>query len=128
MLVFCCVYAYHDNDYSFTAVFTLFWILQVEDDVVALLEVAGSKGWIVVNGLALKKNATRVLKSGDEIVFGVLGNHAYVSFCSLYHTIITNSPPRFVLSIRFDFLFYIHVSSGISLMNFDVDFSASDIR
>lgn len=32
-----------------------------------------------VNGTAVKKGAICVLNSGDEVVFGAVGNHAYVS-------------------------------------------------
>lgn len=44
----------------------------------------GSKGSVQVNGTTIKKNTTCDLISGDEVVFGVLGNHAYVSFASNY--------------------------------------------
>ncbi|XP_039017192.1 uncharacterized protein LOC120148067 isoform X5 [Hibiscus syriacus] len=43
-----------------------------------MLESTGSKGSVQVNGSVLKKNNTCVLKSGDEVVFGLLGNHAYI--------------------------------------------------
>lgn len=33
-----------------------------------------------VNGTVVSKSASCVLNSGDEVVFGLLGNHAYVSF------------------------------------------------
>lgn len=45
----------------------------------AVLESAGSKGSVQVNGTIVKKNTSCELKSGDEVVFGSLGNHAYVS-------------------------------------------------
>lgn len=45
----------------------------------AILESTGSKGLVQVNGTAVKKNSSCTLSSGDEIVFGMLGNHAYVS-------------------------------------------------
>ncbi|KAM7475733.1 hypothetical protein LguiB_022976 [Lonicera macranthoides] len=44
---------------------------------VAVLESKGSKG-LQVNGKTIKKNCTCVLNSGDEVVFGLLGHHAYV--------------------------------------------------
>ena len=47
---------------------------------VALLESRGSKGSVQVNGKTIKKNTSCVLSSGDEVVFGDTGNHAYVSF------------------------------------------------
>ncbi|XP_022729759.1 uncharacterized protein LOC111284904 isoform X2 [Durio zibethinus] len=51
---------------------------QREGDAVAMLESIGSKGSVQVNGKVVKKNANCVLKSGDEVVFGLLGNHAYI--------------------------------------------------
>lgn len=49
---------------------------------IAVLESTGSKGAVFVNGINVKKNTSRLLHSGDEVVFGVAGSHAYVS--SLY--------------------------------------------
>ncbi|XP_044486985.1 uncharacterized protein LOC123212027 isoform X4 [Mangifera indica] len=43
-----------------------------------MLESTGSKGSVQVNGSIVKKTTSRVLKSGDEIIFGSLGNHAYI--------------------------------------------------
>ncbi|TYI72419.1 hypothetical protein E1A91_D07G060600v1 [Gossypium mustelinum] len=43
-----------------------------------MLESTGSKGSVQVNGTVLKKSNSCVLKSGDEVVFGLLGNHAYI--------------------------------------------------
>lgn len=45
-----------------------------------MLESMGSKGSVQVNGTVVKKNTSCVLKSGDEVVFGLPRNHAYVSF------------------------------------------------
>ena len=53
---------------------------QREGSTVAVLESTGGKGSVMVNGLAVKRNTSCVLNSGDEVVFGALGNHAYVSF------------------------------------------------
>ena len=36
-----------------------------------------------VNGTAVKKGTICVLNSGDEVAFGALGNHAYVSSTNL---------------------------------------------
>lgn len=52
---------------------------QREGNAVAVLESTGSKGSVLVNGTLVKKNTSCVLNSGDEVVFGSLGNHAYVS-------------------------------------------------
>ncbi|XWS37125.1 hypothetical protein CRYUN_Cryun19dG0016600 [Craigia yunnanensis] len=51
---------------------------QREGSAVAILESTGSKGSVQVNGTVVKKNTTCVLNSGDEVVFGLLGNHAYI--------------------------------------------------
>lgn len=45
-----------------------------------MLESSGSKGSVQVNGTFIKRGTSCVLNSGDEVVFGLLGNHAYVSF------------------------------------------------
>lgn len=36
-----------------------------------------------VNGKIIKKGTSCVLNSGDEVVFGLSGNHAYVSITSV---------------------------------------------
>ncbi|XP_025616108.1 uncharacterized protein [Arachis hypogaea] len=51
---------------------------QREGNAVAVLESTGSKGSVLVNGTLVKKSTSCVLNSGDEVVFGLLGNHAYV--------------------------------------------------
>ncbi|XP_022137416.1 uncharacterized protein LOC111008871 isoform X3 [Momordica charantia] len=51
---------------------------QREVSAVAVLESTGGKGSVMVNGLTVKKSASCVLNSGDEVVFGALGNHAYI--------------------------------------------------
>lgn len=53
---------------------------QRDDKPVAVLESRGSKGCVLVNGKTIKKNTSCDLNSGDEVVFGFLGSHAYVSF------------------------------------------------
>ena len=53
---------------------------QREGSAVAVLESTGSKGSVVVNGTLVKKSTSCVLNSGDEVVFGLIGNHSYVSF------------------------------------------------
>ncbi|KAK4767252.1 hypothetical protein SAY86_015002 [Trapa natans] len=49
-----------------------------EGNIAAILESTGGKGPVQVNGTTVKKNTNLVLKSGDEIVFGHLKNHAYI--------------------------------------------------
>ncbi|XP_011652077.1 uncharacterized protein LOC101214766 isoform X2 [Cucumis sativus] len=51
---------------------------QREGSAVAVLESMGGKGSVTVNGLTVKKSSNCVLNSGDEVVFGALGNHAYI--------------------------------------------------
>ncbi|RDX60182.1 hypothetical protein CR513_61700, partial [Mucuna pruriens] len=50
---------------------------QREGSAVAVLESTGSKGTVSVNGTHVKKSTSCVLNSGDEVVFGLLGNHSY---------------------------------------------------
>ena len=54
--------------------------------VVAVLESMGSKGSVVVNETLVKKSTSCMFNSGDEVVFGLLGNHSYVSFLLLLHS------------------------------------------
>ncbi|XP_057516053.1 uncharacterized protein LOC130797476 isoform X2 [Amaranthus tricolor] len=51
---------------------------QREGCMIAVLESTGSKGAVFVNGINVKKNTSRLLHSGDEVVFGVAGSHAYI--------------------------------------------------
>ncbi|XP_034672350.1 uncharacterized protein LOC117903945 isoform X2 [Vitis riparia] len=51
---------------------------QREGSAVAVLESSGSKGSVQVNGTFIKRGTSCVLNSGDEVVFGLLGNHAYI--------------------------------------------------
>lgn len=51
---------------------------QREGSAMAVLESTGSKGSVLVNGTLVKKNTSCVLNSGDEVVFGCLGNHSYI--------------------------------------------------
>ena len=68
---------------------------QREGSAVAVLESTGGKGSVMVNGLTVKKSSSCVLNSGDEVVFGALGNHAYVSFSYQIHRFF------FVLSVLY---------------------------
>lgn len=60
------------------------WNDQRGSSYVAMLESKGSKGSVQVNRKIIKKSATCDLNSGDELVFGLLGSHAYVSFYLLF--------------------------------------------
>ncbi|KAE9604273.1 putative adenosinetriphosphatase [Lupinus albus] len=51
---------------------------ECEGNAVAVLQSTGSKGSVLVNGMLVKKNTSCVLNSGDEVVFGSLGNHSYI--------------------------------------------------
>ncbi|XP_045830782.1 uncharacterized protein LOC123921896 isoform X4 [Trifolium pratense] len=45
---------------------------------VALLETAGGKGVVQVNGKTCRRNAKLILNGGDEVIFGASGKHAYI--------------------------------------------------
>ncbi|KAJ4838488.1 hypothetical protein Tsubulata_021088 [Turnera subulata] len=66
------------KDQSISGVLCKIKYIQREGSAVAVLESMGSKGTVQVNGTSVKKNASCVLNSGDEVVFGFLGNHAYI--------------------------------------------------
>ncbi|GMH01158.1 hypothetical protein Nepgr_002997 [Nepenthes gracilis] len=51
---------------------------QREACILAVLESTGSKGTVQVNGMVVKKNSSRFLHSGDEVLFGLAGSHAYI--------------------------------------------------
>ncbi|XP_050376361.1 uncharacterized protein LOC126793782 [Argentina anserina] len=51
---------------------------QREGGAVTMIESMGSKGSLQVNGSHVKKGSSCVINSGDEVVFGPLGNHAYI--------------------------------------------------
>ncbi|MCL7046088.1 hypothetical protein MKW94_030848, partial [Papaver nudicaule] len=49
-----------------------------DGSVIAVLESTGSKGSVQVNGKFIKKNSNVVITSGDEVIFGSSGKHAYI--------------------------------------------------
>ncbi|XP_009375231.2 uncharacterized protein LOC103964067 isoform X2 [Pyrus x bretschneideri] len=51
---------------------------QREGSAVAVLESMGSKGSVQVNGTNVKRGNSCMLSPGDEVVFGSMGNHAYI--------------------------------------------------
>lgn len=51
---------------------------QREGCVIAVLESLGNNGAVFVNGMVVKKNTSRLLHSGDEVVFGMIRSHAYI--------------------------------------------------
>ncbi|CAI9113083.1 OLC1v1013619C1 [Oldenlandia corymbosa var. corymbosa] len=64
-----------------------------KDGPVAVLESKAIKGSVHVNGKPLKKNDSHVLCSGDEVVFGLMGDFAYI-FQQLAHDLKTPSSDR----------------------------------
>ncbi|KAK0588352.1 hypothetical protein LWI29_038480 [Acer saccharum] len=66
------------KDHTISGVLCKIKHTQSEGSAVAVLESAGSKGSVQVNGIVVKRNTNHELKSGDELVFGSLGNHAYI--------------------------------------------------
>ncbi|GLT96235.1 hypothetical protein SLE2022_138760 [Rubroshorea leprosula] len=66
------------GDQTISAILCKIKQTQHEGSAVAMLESMGSKGSVQVNGTVVKKNSSCVLKSGDEVVFGLLRNHAYI--------------------------------------------------
>ncbi|XP_061371799.1 uncharacterized protein LOC133314345 isoform X2 [Gastrolobium bilobum] len=51
---------------------------QREGSAVAVLECMGSKGFVLVNGVVVKKNTSCMLNSGDDVAFGLLGVPSYI--------------------------------------------------
>ncbi|KAL4353800.1 hypothetical protein GQ457_06G029950 [Hibiscus cannabinus] len=52
--------------------------LESDGSSIALLEIAGGKGSVQVNGKSFRKNASLILNAGDELIFTSTGNHAYI--------------------------------------------------
>ncbi|CAN4087924.1 unnamed protein product [Withania somnifera] len=65
-------------------------LTQHEGNWVAVLESRG-KGSVQVNGKTVRKNTSCILNSGDGLVFGLTGNHAYI-FEQLPHELGVKSP------------------------------------
>lgn len=85
----------------------LLWGGQRDGSAVAVLESTGGKGSVMVNGLTVKKSTNCVLNSGDEVVFGALGNHAYVSFSyQIRHSLFLSS------FLFYTFFIYCHPPSN----------------
>ncbi|KAF4377860.1 hypothetical protein G4B88_031526 [Cannabis sativa] len=66
------------NDQAVSGVFCKIRRTQRESNAIAVLENMGSKGTVHVNGTTVKKNSSHELSSGDEVVLGFLGSHAYI--------------------------------------------------
>ncbi|XP_019198582.1 PREDICTED: uncharacterized protein LOC109192410 isoform X2 [Ipomoea nil] len=66
------------KDQTVSGILCTIRLTQQEGNSVAVLESKGKKGSVQVNGKTIRKNTTHVLNSGDEIIFGLLGSHAYI--------------------------------------------------
>ncbi|KAL3812591.1 hypothetical protein ACJIZ3_013859 [Penstemon smallii] len=80
------------RDQTVSAILCSIRLTQRDDKPIAVLESRGSKGCIQVNGKTIKKNTTCELNSGDEVVFGFLGSHAYIFQQLPYERIIKTIP------------------------------------
>ncbi|XP_004500647.1 uncharacterized protein [Cicer arietinum] len=69
---------FHLKDHSISGNLCKIKHTQSEGSDVAVLESTGSKGSVLVNGILVKKNTSCELNSGDEVVFGLQGNHSYI--------------------------------------------------
>ncbi|KAK1383108.1 hypothetical protein POM88_020843 [Heracleum sosnowskyi] len=67
------------NDHTISGILCAIKLTHRGSTVVAVLESKNGKGFVQINGKTVRKNATCDLNSGDELVFGLLGAHAYVS-------------------------------------------------
>ncbi|PSR89548.1 ATPase family AAA domain-containing protein [Actinidia chinensis var. chinensis] len=66
------------KDHTISGMLCVIKHTQREGTSVASLESKGSKGSVQVNGKIIKKGTSCVLNSGDEVVFGLSGNYAYI--------------------------------------------------
>ncbi|KAM2938948.1 hypothetical protein FF1_038668 [Malus domestica] len=66
------------KDHTISGVLCKIKRTQREGSAVAVLESTGSKGSVQVNGTNVKKGNSCMLNPGDEVVFGSMGNHAYI--------------------------------------------------
>ncbi|XP_022882520.1 uncharacterized protein LOC111399421 isoform X2 [Olea europaea var. sylvestris] len=80
-------------DQTISAILCFIRLTQREGKSVAVLESRGSKGCVQVNGKMIKKNTTCELNSGDEVIFGFLGNHAYIFQVQPDDHVIKTPPP-----------------------------------
>ncbi|CAA0827285.1 AAA-type ATPase family protein [Striga hermonthica] len=81
------------RDQTVSAILCSIRLSQHDNKPVVVLESRGSKGCVQVNGKVIKKNTSCNLNSGDEVVFGFLGNHAYIFQQLPYDSIIKTPPP-----------------------------------
>ncbi|XP_073272500.1 uncharacterized protein [Primulina huaijiensis] len=81
------------RDQTISAILCSIRLTQRDDKPVAVLESRGSKACVLVNGKTIKKNSSCDLNSGDEVVFGFLGTHAYIFQRLPYEHIIKRPSP-----------------------------------
>ncbi|GER44022.1 AAA-type ATPase family protein, partial [Striga asiatica] len=81
------------RDQTVSAILCSIRLSEHDNKPVVVLESRGSKGCVQVNGKVIKKNTSCNLNSGDEVVFGFLGNHAYIFQQLPYDSIIKTPPP-----------------------------------
>ncbi|CAA3027719.1 AAA domain-containing FHA domain-containing [Olea europaea subsp. europaea] len=86
------------RDQTVSAILCFIRLTQHEGKSIAVLESRGSKGCVQVNGKTIKKNTNCELNSGDEVVFGFLGNHAYI-FKLQHNDYVIKTPPPDVQSL-----------------------------
>ncbi|KAK1357931.1 AAA domain-containing protein [Heracleum sosnowskyi] len=79
------------NDHTISGILCAIKLTQRGSTVVAVLESKNGKGFVQINGKTIRKNATCDLNSGDELVFGLLGAHAYI-FQQLVCDVIVKTP------------------------------------
>ncbi|KAF8390623.1 hypothetical protein HHK36_025150 [Tetracentron sinense] len=87
------------KDQTFSANLCKIKHTQRDGSVIALLESTGSKGCVQVNGTMVKKNTSSALNSGDEVIFGLSGNHAYVSFSLIFQQLTTETATKVLPSV-----------------------------
>ncbi|KAF9688088.1 hypothetical protein SADUNF_Sadunf02G0160800 [Salix dunnii] len=66
------------NDSSISTVLCKLRHIEREGAPIALLEITGGKGAVLVNGKLYQKNENLALNGGDEVIFTTSGKHAYI--------------------------------------------------
>ncbi|XP_017252690.1 uncharacterized protein LOC108223114 isoform X2 [Daucus carota subsp. sativus] len=79
------------NDHTISGILCAIKLTQRGSSAIAVLESKNGKGFVQINGKTIRKNATCDLHSGDELVFGLLGAHAYI-FQQLVCDVIVKTP------------------------------------
>ncbi|KAK4370787.1 hypothetical protein RND71_010262 [Anisodus tanguticus] len=72
-------YAQHNiQNQAISSILCSIRLTQHKGNWVAVLEIRGSKGPVQVNEKIIRRNSSCFLNSGDQVVFGQEGNHAYI--------------------------------------------------